>query len=132
MTAWGRARAARRWGSCRGLVLSRRNDRRTGRRRRRRRLVGERVVPARGWLRRPARHDVLQLLLVDGLLLDERLGHDVQLLERGGEDLPGALVVALDDAAHLLIDGVRGDIGDLLVLRHAAPEEDLAGLLGVG
>src|SRR5215469_2689558 len=118
--------------SCRGLVLSRRNPRRTGRRRRRRRLVGERIVPARGRLLRPARHDVLQLLLVDRLVLHERFGHEVQLVERGGEDLPGTLIVALDDPAHFLIDGVRGDVGHLLVLSHAAAEKDLAGLLGVG
>src|SRR5207253_238196 len=88
--------------------------------RRLRRLVGQRLVPAIGGLRRLARHDVLQLLLVDGLVLHERIGHEVQLVEGAREDLPRALVVALDHAAHFLVDRVRGHVRDLLVLRDAA------------
>src|SRR5579864_3520877 len=84
------------------------------------------------WLRRPAGDEILQLLLVDGLILHESLGHHVQLLERGREDLTRALVVGLDDPPHLLVDGVRGDVRNLLVLRDAAPEEYLAGFLRVG
>src|SRR5207302_1141956 len=93
--------------------------------RRLRRLVGQRLVPAIGGLRRLARHDVLQLLLVDGLVLHERIGHEVQLVEGAREDLPRALVVALDHAAHFLVDRVRGHVRDLLVLRDAAAEEHL-------
>src|SRR5579863_1775242 len=98
----------------------------------RRRLTGEGVVPSRRGLGRAAGHEILQLLLVDGLIFHESLGHRVQLLERGREDLARALVVGLDDPPHLLVDGVRGDIRNLLVLRDAATEEYLAGFLRVG
>src|SRR6266566_4338057 len=92
-------------------VLARRYRSATGRRpfrRRLRRLVGQRLVPALGRLGRPARHEILQLLLVDGFVLHERIGHRVQLVEGAGEDLARALVVALDDPANLLVDGVGG------------------------
>src|SRR5579864_1841693 len=98
----------------------------------RRRLAREGVIPSRRGLGRAAGHEILQLLLVDGLIFHESLGHRVQLLERGREDLARALVVGLDDPPHLLVDGVRGDIRNLLVLRDAAPEEYLAGFLRVG
>src|SRR5215469_6944844 len=75
------------------LVLPCRNDRSPGRRWRCGRPVRERIVPAGGWFRCLAGHDVPQLLLVDGLVLHERFGHQMQLVERGGEDLPGTLVV---------------------------------------
>src|SRR6266403_4516153 len=116
-------------------VLARRYRSATGRRPLRRclrRLVGQRFVPTRGRLGHLTRHQVLQLLLVDGFVLHERIGHRVQLVEGAGEDLARALVVALDDAANLLVDGVRGHVRDLLVLRDAAAEEHLTGLLGVG
>src|SRR3989440_11296476 len=116
-------------------VLARRYRSATGRRpfrRRLRRVVGQRPAPARRRLGYLARHEVLQLLLVDGLVLHERIGHRVQLVEGAGKDLARALVVALDDPAYLLVDGVRSHVRDLLVLRDAATEEQLTGLLGVG
>src|SRR3984893_10725052 len=116
------------------LVLARRDRSANGRRpprRRLRRRVGQRLFPARGRLRYPSRHQVLQLLLVDGFVFHERIGHRVQLVEGAGEGLARALVVGLDDAANLLVDGVRGHVRDLLVLRDTATEEHLAGLLRV-
>src|SRR6266480_2852277 len=116
-------------------VLPRRYRSATGRRPLRRRLrrpVGQRLVPALGRLGRLARHEVLELLLVDGFVLHERIGHRVQFVEGAGEDLASALVVALDDPANLLVDGVRGHVRDLLVLCDAATEEHLAGLFRVG
>ena len=53
------------------------------------RLVGKRVVPASRRLRHLARHDVLELVLVDGLVLDERFGHRVQLVESGSRESRG-------------------------------------------
>src|SRR5579862_6493787 len=105
----------------RALVLLRRNSS-AGRLTRLGRLARQRVVPARRGLGGPAGHDVLQLLLVDGLVLDERLGHRVQLLEVALENALGTGVVGLDDAAHLLVDRVRGNVRDLLVLGDAASE----------
>src|SRR5271170_3092967 len=86
------------------LMLPSRDRRRAARwRRRRRRLVGQAVVPAGRGLGLLAGHDVLQLLIADGLVLHERFGHEVQLVECADQDLARALVVALDDDADLLV-----------------------------
>src|SRR3569833_854953 len=95
------------------------------------RLVRQGVVPTRRGFGRPASHDVLELLFVDGLILDERLRHEVQLVERGRQDLPRSLVVALDHPPHFHNESVRGDVRHLFVLGYAAPQEHFAGILGV-
>ena len=56
----------------------------------------------------------------------------MQLVQVGLQDLARALVIHLDHPPHLLIDGVRGFIRNLLVLGDAAAEEHLARLLRVG
>src|SRR5690554_4269830 len=64
-------------------------------------------------LRRPRRaplHDVPNLLLVDGLVLDQRLGHQVQLLDVLLENGLGLVVAGVDDLANLLVDGMRRDV----------------------
>src|ERR1700683_722214 len=96
------------------------------------RFVGKRLIPVRRRLRRPACHDVLQLALVEGFVLYERVGHEVQLVERLHENLPRALVVRLDHMANFLIDRMRGHVGHLFVLRDAAAEEYFPGLFRIG
>src|SRR5690606_6321230 len=66
-----------------------------------------RVVPSRRRLRIAAFHDVLDLRLVDRLVLDERLGHLVQLVDVGLEDALATLIVRVDQAAHFLVDRMR-------------------------
>src|SRR5579863_2377719 len=94
-------------------------------------FVGQGLVPVLGRLRHLARHDVLELLLIDRLVLNEGIRHRMQLVESAGQDLPGALEVALDDAAHFFVDRMRSAIRHLLVLSDAAAKEDLARLLRV-
>src|SRR5690606_38252566 len=62
------------------------------------------VGPA-GWRARlAAGHDVVDLLGIDGLVLDQGLGHQVQLVGILPQDLRRALEVAIDDGAHSLVD----------------------------
>src|SRR4051812_23634736 len=65
----------------------------------------DRVVPVRRRLRLLAVHDVLDLRLVDRLVLHERVGHRVELVEIALEYFLGALVVDVDETADLLVDG---------------------------
>src|SRR5271155_2946954 len=105
-----------------------------GRRFLRRRTPGcrrRRVVPIAGRTRRTAFHDVLDHFLIDGLVLDQGLGHGLQLVHVGLQDLIGALIVAVDDPADFLVDDVRRDIRYLLVLRDAAPQEYFTRFLAV-
>src|SRR5690606_36965306 len=52
-----------------------------------------RVRPARGRTRLATGHDVVDLFGVDGLVLDQRLGHQVQLVRVIVQDLERALVI---------------------------------------
>src|SRR5262245_22479973 len=54
------------------------------------------VVPIGGRTRITAIHDVLDLCFVDRFVLDQRLGHLVQLVHVGLEDALGALIVGID------------------------------------
>src|SRR5580658_8043849 len=120
------------------LVLSRGTHDAVGRSARRcdRRLAaasGRRgVVPAFRWLGRAAGHDVPDLVIGQRLVLDKRLGHGVQLVQVGLQDLARALVIHLDHAPHFLVNRMCGFIRHLLVLGHAAAEEHLALVFRIG
>src|SRR5262245_44929974 len=59
------------------------------------------------WLTRIAPgHDVADLPFVDRLVLDERLGHLVQLVVLALEDFAGTLVIRVDHAPDFLVDDV--------------------------
>src|SRR5689334_9210183 len=77
------------------------------------RIVGSRVIPILGYTRRTALHDVADLVLVDGLVFDQSIGHSVQLIEVGREDALGALKVRIDNPTHFLIDGMGRHIRHL-------------------
>ena len=70
------------------------------------------------WTRGLTVHDVVDLIAVDGLLLDQGLCHRVQLVEVAFEDVLRTLVVPLDDPTDLLVYHMRRLIGDRLLLRH--------------
>ena len=55
-------------------------------------------------MRFPAIHDVIYLLAIDGFVLDQRFGHDVQLVQIFRQDIVGTLVIAVDDRTNLLIN----------------------------
>src|SRR5678810_951800 len=76
---------------------------RLGARAARRRARRSAFFPVLGWSGRLTLHDVGDLLLVERLVLDETLGHQVQLLDVGFEDLLRARVVLLDNPSHFLI-----------------------------
>src|SRR5690349_12173266 len=76
------------------------------------------VVPARRRTRLAASHDVVYLLGIDGLVLHERRRHGVQLGQVLLQQAAGTLVVAIDDAAHFLVDDALGVAGDVLVAGH--------------
>src|SRR3954468_150907 len=73
-----------------------------------------------------AGEQALELLLLDRLALDEDLGDRAQLLAVLGEELLGALVRGLDDAADLVVDLARDLIGVVGLGRELAAQEGLA------
>src|SRR5690606_31461723 len=91
-----------------------------------------RLVPILGRTRRSAFHDVPDLMLVDRLVLHQRLGHHVELRLVLLQQRLRLVVGRVDQLTHLLVDRVSRDIRHLLVTRDAAAEEDLAVILGIG
>src|SRR5690606_25260303 len=90
------------------------------------------AVPARRRRRLAAFHDGVDLRRVDGLVLQQQLGHRVQLVDVLGEDGLGAVVRAVQDPVHDLVDLARGLVGHALVLGHRTAEEHLVLLLAIG
>ncbi|MBS1223199.1 MAG: hypothetical protein H6R23_2819 [Proteobacteria bacterium] len=82
--------------------------------------------------RRPPRHDVVDLLRINGFVLDQGVGHGVQFVKIVPQQSFGTLVVAIDDGADFLVDHMGGLVGDVLVPGHAAAQEYLAVVLAVG
>src|SRR6267142_4564461 len=88
---------------------------------------------ARG-LRRPRRlagHDVADLVGVDRLVLEQRLGHRLDLVAVVFQQLARKVVLDVDDAADLAVDLLHGRLRDVLVRLDRAAEEDLALVLAV-
>src|SRR5690606_20769035 len=77
-------------------------------------------------------HDRVDLRHVAGLVLEQRLGPRVQLVQVLGEDGPGPVVGVVEDLAHLFVDPARGLVGHALVLRDRAAEEHLVLFLAIG
>src|SRR5690606_30440587 len=80
------------------------------------------IRPAFRRARFAAGHDVVDLLRVDGLVLDQRLCHQVQLVGVGAQDIRGPLVVAVDDRAHLVVDVALRGAGNLRMLGDGVAE----------
>src|SRR5262249_9586326 len=79
-----------------------------------------------------ALEDGLDLLGVERLALDERVGERVELLAAERQELADLAVLLLDDPADLLVDLDRGLLGVVLLARAVvAAEEDLLFLLAV-
>ena len=74
----------------------------------------------------------MDLITVDGLELDQRLRHRMQLVDVFVQDACRPLIVAVDERPHLLVDCMRRVVGQRLVLRDRASEEYLALVLAVG
>src|SRR3954464_12369895 len=110
-----------------------------GRGRRRRALgagiAGRRLGRLRGGglrrTRRLAGHDVVDLVGVDRLPLEQRLGHCLYLVAVVLEQLPRHPVLRVDDMADLGVDLLHGRFGHVLVRLNRASEEDLALVLAV-
>src|SRR5690606_264839 len=102
-----------------------------------RRLIGRRagaatLVPV---TRRPglaAGHDVVDLAGVDGLVLQQGLGHDMQLVHVVLQDRRGAVIGLVKNAADHLVDLPRGLVRHALVLGDRAAQEHLVLVVGVG
>src|SRR5918994_6627983 len=87
-----------------------------------------------GGLRRPRRlagHDVADLVGVERLVLEQRLGHHLDLFAVLLEDLASDAVLLIDDAADLGVDLLHGRFGHALVRGHRAAEEHFALVLAV-
>ena len=85
-------------------------------------------------LRRPRRlagHDVVDLVGVDRLELEQRLGHRLDLVAVVLEQLARDRVLLVDDLADLAVDLAHRLLGHVLVRRDRAAEEDLALVLAV-
>src|SRR5690606_36661722 len=77
-------------------------------------------------------HDVVNLLGIDGFILHQRFGHEVELVTVVRKNLLSRAVAVIDDAAHLKVDQLRRVTGNVRVLTTcAAPEEDFTLLLRV-
>src|SRR6185312_8478360 len=85
-------------------------------RRRRYAAPGLLAGPVCRWTGLAPGHDVVDLVRIDGLVLQERSRHDVQLVEVGREQLAGPGIGVVQDAAHHLVDLACGFVGDALVL----------------
>src|SRR3954469_10904790 len=75
---------------------------------------------------RNRREDLSQLLLADGLLVEQaqhELVEDVAVLD---QDLPGLVVAAFDEGLDLLVDLLGYVFGVVTLVTHVAAEEDLA------
>src|SRR5687768_2297837 len=97
-----------------------------------RRRLGRGLRAAR--LRRPrrlARHDVADLVGVEGLELEQRLGHRLDLVAVVLEELARNAVLLVDDAADLRVDLLQRGLGDVLVSGNRATKEYLALVLAV-
>src|SRR4051812_10870731 len=81
--------------------------------------------------RRLARHDVADLVGVDGFPLEERLGHRLHLVAVVFQKLARQTVLRIDDAADLRVDLLQRGLRNVLVGGHRAAEEDLAVLLAI-
>ena len=83
-----------------------------------------------------ARRDALQhavdLLAAQGLVLEQRLGQRVQVVELLGQDALGLVVAALDQALDLGVDDLGGVFGDVLGARHRVAQEHLFLVVAVG
>src|SRR3569833_4710605 len=97
-----------------------------------RRRTGFGGHPIFWWTRRAAFHDILDLLGIDGFVLDERMGHCVQLVHVLCQDALRTRVISIHDRTHLLVDGARGYFSQHLVLRHRKPLKHLAMFVAVG
>src|SRR5258708_3556305 len=96
----------------------------------RRRLLGVRARRLR-WPRRLAGHDVTDLVGVDGLELEQRLGHRLDLVAVVLEELAREVVLLVDDAANLRIHLLHRLLGHVLVRGHRPAGEDLALVLAI-
>src|SRR5215467_15047793 len=88
-----------------------------------------RIDRARRRLRRPRRtalHDVLDLLGVERLPLEQRLGHRFDLVAVLLDELARQRVLLVDDPPDFLVDLLHGRLGDVLLRRDRAAEENLA------
>src|SRR6185312_209997 len=91
---------------------------------RRRYRAGRRVLgPVRRRSGLASGHDVVDLVGVDGFVLQQQLGHDVQLVEVRGQQLPRARIGAIKDAAHHFVDLARRLVRNALVLRDRTTQE---------
>ena len=61
----------------------------------------------------------------NGLALQQHLGHQVELVAAGGQDLLGALVGLAHDALHLDVDAARRLLGIILMIGIVATQEHL-------
>src|SRR6185503_3148028 len=76
-------------------------------------------------------HDVVDLVRVDRLPLEQRLGHHLDLVAVFLEQAPRERVLPVDDGAHFLVHGHHHLFRHVLVRGHLAAEEDLAFVLAV-
>src|SRR5258707_1042502 len=84
-----------------------------------------------GRARRPAVHDVLDLLGVDGFQLEQGLGHGLDLVAVVEDELLREAVLLVDDLADLGVDLLHRHFGHVLVRGDRASEEHLPLVLAV-
>src|SRR6266581_5801350 len=84
-----------------------------------------------GRARRPAVHDVLDLLGVDGFQLEQGLGHGFDLVAVVEDELPRQAVLLVDDLADLGVDLLHRHFGHVLVGGDRASEEHFPLVLAV-
>src|SRR3954447_4717912 len=75
---------------------------------------------------RNRREDLGQLLLADGLLVEQAQYELVEHVAVLDQDLPGLVVAAFDEGLDLLVDLLGDVFGVVPLVAHVAPEEDLA------
>src|SRR3989304_5988246 len=68
-------------------------------------------------------HDVVQLIGVQRLPLEQRLGHDLHLVPVFLDQTPRQRILLVDDAAYLLVDLLQRHLGNVLVRGNRTAEE---------
>src|SRR5690554_2988712 len=90
------------------------------------------VSPTLGLTGRLAEHDVVDLLDIDGFVLHQRFGHQIQLVTILFQQALGGGIAAIDDAAYFFIDQPCGFTGNVGVLATGtAAQEHFALFLGI-
>jgi hypothetical protein len=80
----------------------------------------------------PTRHNVVNLIGINGLELDQRISHGMQLVEIIPQHLFGTPVITVNDRANFLVDDMGGFIRNILMPGHRPPQKHLAIVFAVG